>query len=74
MRPLAPAYPLFRLALLARAIAAPLLVGGNLLAAPLALAEVSQRYDIAAGPPERSPGRLRCARRHHPAYRARHGR
>lgn len=40
----------FRLALLARAIATPLLTGGSLLATPLALAEGSQRYAIAAGP------------------------
>lgn len=41
---------LFRLALLARAIATPLLTGASLLAAPWAVAETAQRYDIAAGP------------------------
>ena len=41
---------LFRLALLARAITTPLLAGGSLLATPLAVAEGTQRYAIAAGP------------------------
>lgn len=50
MRKPAPTPSLFRLALLARAIATPLLTGTGLLAAPLALAEGTQRYNIPAGP------------------------